>query len=119
MKDKYNIVFYKTQNNKSPVLEFIQSLNKPVRNKVFKAIDLLKELGYEMTMPKAKSIGQGISELRIADSEQNVRVFYFFCDGTNIILTNGFVKKTQKMPDSEFKLAVKYKTDYLRRHNHD
>jgi len=29
-----------------------------------------------------------------------------------IILTNGFVKKTQKTPTSEIALAKKYKADY-------
>lgn len=37
-------------------------------------------------------------------------------DGNRIILTNGFVKKTQKTPESEKKLAKKYKADYERRH---
>lgn len=32
-----------------------------------------------------------------------------------IILTNGFVKKTQKTPDSEIALAKKYRRDYLER----
>jgi phage-related protein len=30
----------------------------------------------------------------------------------NIILTNGFVKKTRKTPPNEIVLAMKYKADY-------
>lgn len=32
--------------------------------------------------------------------------------GKKIILTNGFVKKTQKTPTREIELAKKYRTDY-------
>lgn len=35
--------------------------------------------------------------------------------GKKAILTNGFVKKTQKTPSAVIKLAKKYKADYERR----
>jgi phage-related protein len=39
-----------------------------------------------------------------------------FFDGDDlIILTNGFVKKSQKTPQNEIKLAEKRKKDYLDR----
>jgi len=36
-----------------------------------------------------------------------------------IILTNGFIKKTRKTPQSEIILALKYKADYERRQQVD
>lgn len=41
------------------------------------------------------------------------RIFYFFVIGQKIILTNGFIKKTQKTPKAEIALAKKYRNDYL------
>lgn len=35
--------------------------------------------------------------------------------GQRAVLTNGFIKKTQKIPDSELRLAEKYMYDYLQR----
>ena len=35
--------------------------------------------------------------------------------GQKIIITNGFIKKTQKTPKREIKLAKKYRNDYLKR----
>ena len=35
--------------------------------------------------------------------------------GNKIILTNGFVKKTQKTPPSEIRLAKKRRDDYIER----
>jgi phage-related protein len=40
------------------------------------------------------------------------RIFYFFYVKNTIVLTNGFVKKTQKTPKMEIELALKYKADY-------
>lgn len=42
-------------------------------------------------------------------------IFYFFVIGQKIILTNGFIKKTQKTPKAEIALAKKYRNDYLNR----
>ena len=36
--------------------------------------------------------------------------------GNKIILTNGFIKKTNKTPKGEIEKAIKYKTDYERRY---
>ena len=43
------------------------------------------------------------------------RILYFFVVGHQIILTNGFVKKTQKTPPEEIALAQKYRADYFYR----
>ena len=44
-----------------------------------------------------------------------VRVLYFFCEGRIVVLTNGFVKKTQKTPENEIRMAKKYRSEYLKR----
>jgi len=40
-----------------------------------------------------------------------------FTDEKKIIVTNGFRKKTNKLPKSEKDLAIKYRQDYLERKN--
>ena len=42
------------------------------------------------------------------------RVLYFFFAGRRVVLTNGFVKKTQKTPKAEIELAKQYRKDFLR-----
>lgn len=37
----------------------------------------------------------------------------------NMVLTNGFVKKTKKTPRAEKELAKKYKADYERRYGNE
>ena len=49
------------------------------------------------------------------DSLDITRVMYFFYVDRHIILTNGFIKKTQKTPQSEIEKAKRYRSDYLKR----
>ena len=42
-------------------------------------------------------------------------MLYFFYDGQDIILTNGFIKKTKTTPPNEIEKAKKYRDDYFER----
>jgi len=42
------------------------------------------------------------------------RILYFFVIGKKVVLTNGFIKKTQKTPQKEIELAKKYRKDFLK-----
>ena len=90
-----------------------------MKAKIFRAIDLLEKNGHELREPSSKSLGDGIFELRVKQSSNISRILYFFYVGNKAVLTNGFIKKTQKTPLSEIKLAKKYKVDYERRMTND
>ena len=77
--------------------------------------DFLDTLDNKMREPYSKSLGDGIFELRAKQSSNITRILYFFVVGHQIILTNGFVKKTQKTPPEEIALAQKYRADYFHR----
>ena len=42
-----------------------------------------------------------------------------FVIGKRIVVTNGFVKKTQKTPPTEIKLAKDRRKDWIKRHERD
>lgn len=69
----------------------------------------------ELREPFSKHIEDGIFEIRNKVGNDITRIFYFFVIGQKIILTNGFIKKTQKTPKDEIALAKKYRNDYLNR----
>lgn len=83
--------------------------------KMFRELELLETFGNELREPHSKPLGDGIYEIRAKVASDITRVLYFFVVNKTIILTNGFVKKTQKTPDSEIALAKKYRRDYLER----
>lgn len=83
--------------------------------KIFKNLELLEIRGNELREPFSKHIEDGIFEIRNKVGNDITRIFYFFVIGQKIILTNGFIKKTQKTPKTEITLAKKYRNDYLNR----
>ena len=71
-----------------------------MRAKMFGMIELLQEKGNKLREPYSKHLDDGIFELRCKVGNDITRVLYFFYYEGQIILTNGFVKKTQKTPPS-------------------
>ena len=86
-----------------------------MRAKTASMITLLQDNGYELREPYSKYLSEGIFELRAKTGSDITRVLYFFYVGKRIILTNGFIKKTQKTPPGEIDKAKRYRRDYLDR----
>jgi phage-related protein len=112
----YIVEFYEKRNGEEPAKDFILSLDTKMRAKVLRVIDLLETNGPILGMPYSKPLGDGIFELRVQYSTDIIRVLYFFFRGKKIILTNGFVKKTQKTPYRVVERARNYRQDYERSH---
>ena len=112
---KFDVIFYDLPNGVKPAEEFILSLDKKMRAKVLREITLLAANGYELREPDSKSLGDGIFELRAKVGTDISRVLYFFFVGQKVILTNGFIKKTQRTPPSEKAEALRYRADYISR----
>ena len=111
----YDVDFYHKENGDCPVDDFLESLDTKMRAKVLGAVALLEANGPQLREPYSKFIGDGIFEIRAKQSNNITRVLYFFYIGKRIVLTNGFIKKTQKTPPEEIALAKKYRADYLER----
>lgn len=112
----WNVDFYRTEANKSPVKDFLESLDTKMRAKALHELNLLEELGMPLREPHSKPIKDGLFELRIKAGSDISRIFYFFWIGNITILTNEFVKKTPKTPKRKIDKALKYKLDYERRY---
>ncbi len=113
--EEFEVVFYTLENGTKPAKEFIQGLDVKMRAKMLRTVELLAHNGLELREPHSKPLGDGIFELRAKVGSDISRVLYFFVVGRRIVLTNGFIKKTQKTPSSEIKRAKEYRADYLSR----
>ena len=80
-----------------------------------RVIGLLESFGTELREPYSKHLEEGIFELRAQVGTDISRVLYFFVVGRQVILTNGFIKKTQKTPSGEIETAKRYRQDFLER----
>jgi len=110
------IEFYETATGYRPVEEFLDSLSEGLNAKAIRDIELLEKFGRNLNGKFSKHLEDGIIELRIQFAGDIARIFYFFYVGDKIVLTNGFIKKTQKTPSGELAKAHRYQHEYLRRY---
>lgn len=115
--DKFSVEFYTNADGDKPAKSFILSLDKKMRAKILGIIDILEEKGNFLREPYTKHLDDGIFEIRGKVGSDISRVLYFFYYGHKIILTNGFIKKTQKTPEQQIKLAKEYRKDFMERMN--
>lgn len=113
--DKFKVEFYTKDNGEKPAKDFILSLDTKMKAKVLGIIDVLEEYGTQLREPYSKHLDDGIFEIRGKVGSDITRVLYFFYYDKRIILTNGFIKKTQQTPKNEIKLAKSYRKDFIER----
>ena len=108
--------FYITEEGKSPVTEFLDSLTAKQAQKVTWVLQLVEELEVIPTSYLKKLVNtEQIWEVRAQVGNNIFRLLGFF-DGDNLVVLNhGFQKKTQKTPSKEIKLAEQRRKDYLLR----
>ena len=92
--------------------EFLDGLPVKVRAKLMKWIERLEEMGPDLPRPYADLVQGKIRELRLVFASNQIRCLYFF-DGRKIILTHGFLKKTDKVPENEIERAINTMKEYF------
>ncbi len=114
---QWAIEYYVTSEGRCPVKEFIDGLSFEAQAKYIFIADLLAEYGINVREPYVKPIkGQKkLFEMRMKDSANIHRVFYFAHTGKKLVLLHGFTKKTDKTPVKEIDTALARMHDYLSR----
>ena len=111
----YDVEYYEKADGSRPAEDFILSQDAKMQAKIFATLELLEIKGPGLREPFSKPLGDGIFEVRAKQGSDISRVLYFFVVGRKVILTNGFIKKTQKTPSREIDRAKRYRTDYQRK----
>ena len=111
----WEIEFFQTKAGHCPVIGFLDSLPPKIKAKALRTMELLEEFGPSLPMPYARPMGDGLYELRIRVRNDTSRIFYFFCVDQRIIMTNGFIKKTETTPKGELEKALKYRAEFIER----
>ena len=115
---QFSVRFYYDAEGNKPVLAFLEDLRKQDRilhKLVVAGIEKL-ETSERHGPPLTQLVDRkyDLFELRIGD-KNIARVFFFFRHGREIILTNGYVKKQQKVDTGELERARTYKKDWEQR----
>ena len=112
---KFQVVFYDKPDGSEPAQDFLDKLDEKMFAKMIRTIDVIKAGGTLVREPYSKHLDDGIFEVRAQVGSNISRVLYFFFDGRRIVLTHGFIKKTQKTPPAEIKRAKIYRKEYKSR----
>ena len=113
--EKFQVVFYEKENGDTPAEVFLESLDRKMKAKMTRAISALQEHGNELREPYSKHLTDGIFELRAQIGSDISRALYFFVIGKRVVITHGFIKKTQRTPPGEIETAKAYRNEYLNR----
>ena len=94
------------------IIYFNQKLKEDVLNlpdgllaRYLRLTDLMLEFGSNLGLPHTKPIDNGLFELRVKSKEGIARVFFCTKIGKKIIMLHSFIKKSQKTPKKEIKIA--------------
>ena len=85
--------------------KFILSLPPGLGARYVRLSELMMEFGANLGMPHTRAMSDGLFELRIKGKEGIARVFYCTQVEERIVMLHGFVKKSQKTPQKELRIA--------------
>ena len=95
--------------------DFLDSLPPKDRAKLLAIISKTEEHGLDVAkkMKWVKKLRDGINELRSKQGSDIQRVLYFQEVGTKYVITHGFTKKTDQIPEQEIEHAKNLMKGYL------
>lgn len=103
----YSVYFYEQKDGKSPIKEFIESCQIPLRSKITKQIRALHEFGLTLANPYLRKLsGTPLWECRILGKD-NTRIICAAVIKGKIVILNIFRKKSMKTPIKEIELSLK------------
>lgn len=98
---EWQIVYY-NENLEQEILNLPDGLLA----RYFHLTGLMIEFGSNLGLPHTKAIDKGLFELRVKSKEGIARVFFCTKIGKKIMMLHSYIKKSQKIPKRELKIAI-------------
>ena|SRR5205814_4340135 len=108
---EYLIEWYFNDRGKSESFAYFESLSDDRQRKFARLLLLLGDSGKIFNQEKFRYEGDQIYVFMPSPD----RFFCFFFDGSKVIITNAYEKKSAKMPAKEKERALKAKDNYIKR----
>jgi len=107
------VVFYRTASGAVPVLDWLRDLDREDRREL--GLDLLRvQENWPIGMPLCRNLGGGLWEVRSSLGRGRIARLLFCLNAGEIFVLHGFIKKTQKTPVQDLKLAEKRMKEVLK-----
>ena len=102
--------FYRCDAGREPVREWLKSLDVEDRKVIGEDIKDV-EFSWPIGLPLVRSLGKELWEVRSSLPRGRIARVIFCVAESHVVLLHGFIKKTQKTPQSEITLALKRKRE--------
>jgi len=84
----------------------IMNFPRGIQARYIHLTDRMRVYGANLGMPHTRAMKNGLFELRMKSKEGIGRIFYCTLVGKRIVMLHSFIKKSQKTPSRELKIAV-------------
>ena len=111
----WTLEFYVDERGRSPVEEFLDSLDQKTRARFRWSAEQLRVRNLRAREPLVRHLEGDLWELREESATNIYRVIYIFCTGRRIVLLHGFQKKGQRTPRGELETARRRQDAFLAR----
>lgn len=108
------VVFFRTETGNEPVPEWLKSLAKEDKKIIGEDIKTV-QFSWPIGKPLVDNLGEQIWEVRSRLKNRIARTL-FTVHQQEIVLLHGFIKKEQRTPADDLRLAKKRKSQYVRGH---
>ena len=110
---KIPVVFYRTPTGVGVVQDWLRALPDADRHII--GLDLMRvQFRWPVGMPLCRSLCDGLWEVRSTlDRNRIARLLFCFVEG-RLLALHGFIKKTQKTPETELNIARKRMREFLK-----
>lgn len=107
------IGFYLTRGGRSPVEEFIRGEAAPVQAAIARALDRIRERGFEASGVSLRQVRGRLGEIRVLTGA-SVRIFCVIREQGEMVLLHAYRKRSQKTPAREREVAERRMREVLR-----
>ncbi|MGK7944367.1 MAG: type II toxin-antitoxin system RelE/ParE family toxin [Microcystaceae cyanobacterium] len=101
------LIFYQDEQQRVPILEWLDQLPNKVQTKCFVKLERLAQLGYELRRPETDFLRDKIYELIINFRGTKYCILYFFYQNQAIIISCCLFK-ARKVPPAEIEKAIRH-----------
>ncbi|NQU65750.1 MAG: type II toxin-antitoxin system RelE/ParE family toxin [SAR324 cluster bacterium] len=100
---KLQVSFFRTDSGREPVREWLKDLDAETKKTIGEDIKTV-QYGWPLGMPLVRKLDTNLWEIRIHLRQRIARIL-FTVVGDILVILHGFIKKSQKTPSGDIKLA--------------
>jgi len=114
---RWIVLFCDARAKLCPISDFIEACRAAHQIKLLRILELLEQMGPTLPRPYADLLRDGVHELRVKLSGEQIRMLYFFCYERYIVFYAVLRKHTDRVPPRYIEATRHYREEFLRRVN--